>query len=282
MEHKRLWRLISYLTAVLLFACLLIFTYRPRTAGLERRQVQVVTFGDSLFGLRRDETGIPGRLESILDKSVFNAAFGGTCISRIDREYRMDYAKDSLSLVGLTKAVAADDFGAQQAVRIRESSTEYFSDVVDELERVDFSTVELVVILHGLNDYYSGVPISNPEDPFDEYTFSGALRSSLTALQQANPNMRIVLVTPTYTWHRKTGLTCEEYNAGYGVQEDYIQAEVQVAEEMGVELIDLYHDVYPHEKWEDWERYTFDGMHPNEEGCALLADIIGNYLLKNP
>lgn len=275
-------KIISGFSAVFLLALLAAFTLHARADRLERREVQVVAFGDSLFGMCRDDTGVPAQLGKLLDRSVFNAALGGTCISRIDSEYHMDSAKDSLSLAGLTKAVAAEDFGVQQTARIRESSTEYFSDVIDELERVDFSAVELVVILHGLNDYYSGVPISNPEDPYDEHTFTGALRSSLTALRQANPDMRIVLVTPTYTWHKASGLTCEEFNAGYGVQEDYIQAEMQVAEELGVELIDVYHDVYPHEKWEDWEVYTLDGLHPNEAGRELLAGIIGEYLLEIP
>lgn len=275
-------KIISGLLAAFLLVLLAAFTLHTRADRSERRHVQVVAFGDSLFGLCRDDTGVPVQLGKLLDKSVFNAALGGTCISRIDSEYHMDYAKDSLSLVGITKAVAADDFGVQQTARIRESSTEYFPDVIDELERVDFSTVEIVLIQHGLNDYYSGVPIGNPKDPYDEHTFTGALRSSLTALRQANPDMRIILITPTYTWHIASGLTCEEFNAGYGAQEDYIQAEMQVAEEMGVELIDVYHDVYPHEKWEDWEVYTFDGLHPNEAGRELLTGIIGEYLLENP
>lgn len=274
-------KIICGLLAAILLALLGACTLRPRAARLERQQVQVVVFGDSLPGMYRDETGIPAQLGEILDKQVFNAAFGGTCVGRLNSECRMDYTEDALSLVGLTKAVAADDFGVQQTVRVRDSNVQYFPDVVDELERVDFSSVELVVIQHGLNDYYSGVPVSNPDDPFDEYTFTGALRSSLTALRRANPDMRIVLVTPTYTWYRSSGQTCEEYDVGYGVQEDYIRAEMQVAEEMGVELLDVYHDVYPHEKWEDWKKYTIDGFHPNDAGRELLAGIIGQYLLNN-
>ena len=275
-------KLICELMAVTLLALLAACTFHPRTLGAERQQVQIVAFGDSLFGLCRDETGVPAQVGKALDKSVFNAALGGTCISRADSERRMDYAKDSLSLVGLSKAVAAGDFGVQRTVRIRESSTEYFSGVIDELEKVDFTGVEFVLIQHGVNDYYSGVPIVNPDDPYDEYTFTGALRSSLKALHKANPDMRIILVTPTYSWHIASGLTCEEFDAGYGVQEDYIQAEMQIAEEAGVELIDVYHDVYPHEQWEDWSVYTFDGLHPNEEGRKLLAGIILDYLQEQP
>lgn len=279
MKGNRYRETIAYgAVSVLLFVLLAAFTLRDRSDRLERQQYQVVAFGDSVFGLIRDDTAIPAQLERLLGKTVFNSAFGGSCISRVDGEHRLDRALDSFSLVGLTKAVAVEDFGVLQTVRIRESNTEYFEDTVDQLEAVDFSAVELVLIQHGLNDYYSGVPLRNEEDPWDEYTFTGALRCSLAALRQTNPDMRVVLITPTYTWLLYANQTCEEYNVGYGVQEDYIRAEMEVAEEFGVEVVDVYHDVFPHEKWEDWELYTWDGLHPNEAGREMLARLIADYL----
>lgn len=275
-------KIICGLIAFILLALLAAATLRDRADRLERRQVQIVTLGDSLFGQVRDETSIPAQVGELMGMTVFNGAFGGTCVSRIDEEHRLDYAKDSLSLIGLAKAVAGDDFGVQQSMKHRESSTQYFEETVDELEKIDFSAVELVLIMHGLNDYYSGVPIHNEKDSYDEYTFIGALRSAIEFLRQANPDMRIVLVTPTYSWHLYLGQTCEEYNGGGGVQEDYIDAEMELAQELGIEVIDVYHDVYPHENWEDWALYTEDGLHPNESGRELLTDIIVEYLKQSP
>ena len=269
---------IIYGASALIFIGLFLFTFHSRAARLERSQVQIVAFGDSLFGLVRDETSIPAQVGELMGMTVFNGAFGGTCISRIDEERRLDYSGDSLSLIGLAKAVAADDFGVQQSSKYRESNTEYFEETVDGLERIDFSSVELVLIMHGLNDYYAGVPIRNEEAPYDEYTFTGALRSAVGFLRQANPGMRIVLVTPTYTWHLVSGQDCEQYNGGGGVQEDYVNAEMELAQELGIEVIDVYHDVYPHETWEDWKLYTGDGLHPNESARKLLAGIIVEYL----
>lgn len=262
----------------MLLALLAAVTLRDRSDRLERHQVQMVTLGDSLFGQVRDDTAIPAQVGELMGMTVFNGAFGGTCISRIDKEHRLDYVKDSLSLVGVAKAVAGDDFGVQQTLKNRETNTEYFEETVDELEKIDFSAVELVLIMHGLNDYYSGVPIRNEKDFYDEYTFTGALRSAIEFLDQVNPGMRVVLVTPTYSWHLASGQTCEEYNGGGGVQEDYIEAEMELARELGIEVIDVYHNVYPHEKWEDWELYTVDGVHPNESGRELLSGIIADYL----
>ena len=271
-------KIICGLTAFLLLALLAAATLRDRSDLLERSQVQIVALGDSIFGLVRDETSIPAQVGELTGMTVSNSAFGGTCVSRVDEGRRLDRANDSLSLVGLAKAVAGEDFGVQQSMKHRVSGTEYFEKTVDELEKIDFSAVELVLIMHGLNDFNSGVPIRNEKDPYDEYTFTGALRSAIEFLRQAYPGMRIVLVTPTYSWYLTSGQTCEEYNGGGGVQEDYINAEMELAKELGIEVIDVYHDVYPHEKWEDWALYTLDGIHPNQSGRELLADIIAEYL----
>lgn len=271
-------KIICGLTAFLLLALLAAGTLRDRSDRLERTQVQMVALGDSIFGLVHNETSIPAQVGALTGMTVFNGAFGGTCVSRIDGEHRLDRASDSLSLVGLAKAVAGEDFGVQQSMKHRVSGTEHFEETVDEFEKIDFSAVELVLIMHGLNDFNSGVPIRNEKDPYDEYTFTGALRSAIEFLRQANPGMRIVLVTPTYSWYLTSGQTCEEYNGGGGVQEDYINAEMELARELGIEVIDVYHDVYPHEKWEDWGLYTMDGIHPNQSGRELLADIIAKYL----
>lgn len=278
MKRRDTYRKILYgMAAAGIFLCLFLFTYRERSPET-RQEVQVVVFGDSVYGNIRDESSIPNLLGELLGKTVYNAAFGGTCASRQDGEGRLDYSGDSLSLAALTKAIYADDFGVQQTIRPTQDVTYYFVSTIDGLESIDFSAVGTVIIGYGLNDYYAGAPLDNEEDAMDESTFAGALRKSLTALRSVNSGMRIVLVTPTYSWLTAEGLTCEEYNAGNGILEDYVEKEIQVAEELGVEVIDLYHDFFPHERWEDWETSTFDGLHPNEETRALMAERIAEYL----
>ena len=261
-----------------LFLVLFLGTFRRRTEGMEREEFQVVAFGDSFFGEVRDETSVPALLQALTGKSVYNAGLGGTCMARQPQGRRMDYGKDSLSMVGLARAVGTDDFGVQQTVRMRETNTEYFEEDIDRLETIDFSRVETVLIQQGVNDYHAGIPIENPEDPYDEYTFLGALRTTVGYLRRANPEVRILLVTPTYTWYIFPGLTCEEADQGGGLLEDYVEAELGAAGELGIEVIDVYHDFFPHETWEDKDAYTRDGLHPNEEGREKLAGRIAQEL----
>ena len=267
--------------AVVLFCILFLMTFRTRAEKIERQTVSIVTFGDSVLGEIRDETAVPTQLQALLGKSVYNAAFGGTCMAKQGADGMMNDTRDCLSLAGLAKAVWADDFGVQRATRIRESNTEYFSEVLDGLEAIDFGQVEVVLIQQGLNDFHAGVIIEDPEAPYDEYTFLGALRSAVLAFRKANPALRIILVTPTYTWYVDRGLTCEEIDQGGGVMEAYVEAEFRVAEELGIEIIDVYHDFFPHETWEDWQLYSRDGLHPNEAGREKLALKIAEVLEGN-
>lgn len=237
----------------------------------DRIQYDVVVFGDSLMGQCRDETSVTAVLEERLNRPVYNAAFGGTCMAVQDMDLEYNYTMTLLNMVSLSKALATNDFGVQQTVRSRRAVADYFEEVIEELPDIDFSNVKTIVIAYGLNDYHAGIVLECDEDPYDENTFGGALRSVLCSLRDTYPDVQIVLVTPTYTWYRSNGLTCEEYDTGYAFLEDYVQKELEIASEFHIPAIDLYHDGYEHEVWEDWERYTEDGLHPNEEARRMIA-----------
>lgn len=264
-------KMIYGVAGAVLFCVLFFMTFHTRAEEIDRQTVKIVTFGDSVLGEIRDETAVPAQLHMMLGEPVYNAAFGGTCMAKLGADGMFNDTRDCLSLVELAKAVLADDFGVQQATRIRESNTEYFPEALDGLEAIDFRQVEVVLIQQGLNDFHAGVPVEDAEAPYDEYTFLGALRSVVSAFRRVNPEIRIILVTPTYTWYLDRGLTCEEIDQGGGVMEAYVEAELRAAEELGIEVVDVYHDFFPHETWEDWQLYSRDGLHPNEAGREKLA-----------
>lgn len=246
-------------------------------------QAEVLFLGDSIIGQYRDETSIPWLVAQQTGMSVVNGDFGGTTMSRQNREGRDAYYWDGLSFSQLAKAVAAQDFGGQQTIRTKNYVTMHFGDIVDELDRLDLSSVRTMVISYGMNDYTTGSPICNPDDPEDPYTMEGAMRTGIGLLQQSYPNLRIIFVSPTYCWwfidtEGSVVDFCENHDFGGGHLEEYVEAQRKVAQECGVEFLDLYHGYYPNEKLEDWHLYTEDGIHPNEAGRRKIAETLATYL----
>lgn len=245
-------------------------------------QAKVLFLGDSIVGQYRDETSIPSLVAGLLDVTVANGAFGGTTMSLQNRENRDAYYWDGLSFAQLSKAIAAQDFGEQQTIRTKDYVTMNFGEIVDELDELDLTSVQTVIISYGMNDYTTGSPIGNGEDPEDPYTMEGAMRMGIRYLRQSYPQLRIIFISPTYCWFVNsdgiTGDTCETSDFGGGYMEDYVEAQRRVAQECGVEFVDLYHAYYPHEEYVDWRQYTHDGIHPNEMGRQKIAETLAELL----
>lgn len=265
------------IVAAALFLLLLVLFF-PGDREYLRVPYDVVFLGDSVYGLCRDETSIAARVQDKTGLKCYNGGLGGTVLGRADAERRLGYTKDSVSAAGLVRSFVVKDFGVQRTVHVREPATDYFEDTLGDLGQIDFDQVQILFIGSGLNDYHAGNPIESTENPYDEYTYCGAIRSIVKELRDAYPDLRIIFITPPYTWYTVPELTCEEYDLGGGVLEDYVNAELGICRALDVEVIDIYHDFYPHDTWEDLYLYTDDGLHPNEAGREKIAQAIAEYL----
>ena len=265
------------IVAAALFLLLLVLFF-PGDREYLRVSYDAVFLGDSVYGLCRDETSIAAKVQDKTGLKCYNGGLGGTVLGRADAERRLGYTKDSVSAAGLVRSFVVKDFGVQKTVRVREPATDYFEDTLGDLGPIDFDQVKILFIGSGLNDYHAGNPIESTENPYDEYTYCGAIRSIVRELRDAYPDLRIIFITPPYTWYTVPELTCEEYDLGGGVLEDYVNAEIGLCQALDVEVIDIYHDFYPHDTWEDLYLYTDDGLHPNEASREKIAQAIADYL----
>ncbi len=273
MEKKKIIYSVLATVLLVLLLCIPFISHAPSP----KTEYSIVALGDSMLGQVRNEGGIIGILEGKIQETIFNGALGGTQLSNIKPSEGLYHEKNCLSLWGLTEAICYEDFGAQHTFYSKENGTEYFQETIGELEKIDFDKVEIVLIGHGTNDYNYGIPLENPNDPYDRYTYAGALRSSLKLLQKSYPQLRIILVTPTYCWFPMWDEDCETWMPVGATLLDYISLEKEIAKEFDVEIIDNY-QLFSHESFEDCIRYTMDGLHPNDLGRELIAEAIAAYL----
>lgn len=273
--NKKIINLISAIIGLLVVGGILMVCLWQKNSS--KVQVPVLLMGDSTFGNCRDATSVAYVMSENLKDAVFNGAFGGTTMALLGEDSEDNYM-DAFNFADLSMALAGGDFGSQQTIRCKTEATANFPVIIDDYERLDFSKIQVLVICYGLNDYMAGVALDNAENPYDLHTYAGALRSGVKNLQKSYPNLRIILVSPTYCWFIDTIGTCETENFGGGYLEEYVLTEKKVAEELNVEFIDWYHDVYEDKNISYWDRYTEDGVHPNEKTRKWMADYLTSYI----
>lgn len=134
---------------------------------------------------------------------------------------------------------------------------------------------ELVTIFGGHNDFGTNCPLGDLSYPFDEYTFKGALASTILKIQNrlTSNNAYIVVLTTANTRGKGTdNATSHEVNSIGLTHDDYAKACKEVAEFMSVPYIDVYGtsgiNIFNRSK------YVQDNVHPNELGFKKIGQCV--------
>jgi len=278
-KKNKIYGLCISLTIVALLLCFVWLFTNPR----KTENYRVVCLGDSILGNVRDETSVTSVMEKELGYRVFNGCFGGTCASLSNDSHRRTYYEDSMNLVSIVNAMETGDYSIQYFdLPSNNFKLGYFTGVVDDFSETDFSDTELIFLEHGVNDYSAGRPLDDDENPFNVYTYGGALRYSIEKLKTICPKAQIVIVTPTYCYFMDYFLNwtgdCTTEDYGYGYLEDYANLQIQIASEYNLECIDNYHEIGIDASNAD--DFTEDGIHLNEAGRALLARRLADFAKK--
>ncbi|MBP3597125.1 MAG: SGNH/GDSL hydrolase family protein [Clostridia bacterium] len=144
---------------------------------------------------------------------------------------------------------------------------------------------DLITIFMGTNDYGHETPLGTISDT-EDISFYGALNVILPSLKTKYPNSMIVAITPLHRYGfgtsdiLGTAFTYDYLENGVGANlGDYVEALNQVCIKYSIPVIDLYtlSGLDPSNP-ETKSNYMPDGLHPNEAGHEIIANIMKNWL----
>ena len=138
---------------------------------------------------------------------------------------------------------------------------------------------DAVVIFGGTNDFGHGdAPLGGMEDRTC-YTFYGALHTLYSSLIVQYPHAKIVILTPLHRCNEDNPRGDGNKPADVGVLRDYVQIIRQVAEFYALPVLDLFamSGLRPRVPAVQ-QRFIPDGLHPNDDGHRILADLLVRYL----
>lgn len=220
-----------------------------------------------------DETGknsFTSLLAGKTDATVYNGGFPNSTIGAKNSVYNPNYPRDNFSLSYVAKSIASKDFSSLEAAASLEEDKKYVQ-AVETLKSIDYSKVDIIVIMYDATDYLERIPSDNPNDPYELSTYTGGLRTAIESIQEAYPHIRLFVMSHTFAHsidengNYQNGGTAD---LGNGALPHYLVKEVDVAISYGVSIIDNYYGSVNEDNYMD---YMTDYLHLNDAGRELLA-----------
>ena len=152
--------------------------------------------------------------------------------------------------------------------------------VLTQISNTNFSDVDYVTIFAGTNDFGRGVrPIGNNDDAV-ENTMKGAINLAIKQIIQAKPTIRIAIITPMWRQRLASGDNKDsDFNTFQGKYlKEYVDAVKEMADYNHIPCLDFYHNCLINKY--NYQTFLNDGLHPNDTGYELLADMIHAFLEK--
>lgn len=282
-------KLISVIAGAAVSAVLIAVSVMILNTGRGYRQAyDVVIFGDSIVANEQDETSVASMLSQKTGLSIGDFSFGGTMMAYNASNGSIGSSGNFLCMAAISRALLADDFSVQINAHVSDPATEFFPERIEELAHLDLKNSGIVIIEHCINDYHCAIPIGDASSD-SEYTYCGALRLSVEYIRRINPDIRIILVSPTEKW-MPDGVNASDYSYGGGILDEYVEAQRMMAEELGTEYISMY-GLYDDETSSFGDevtdeavtgfKYTVDGTHPNYYGRYVISDLLADYLMEH-
>ena len=237
----------------------------------------IANFGDSIFGNARPPHDISTMLAGRTGATVYNCAFGGCRMGRHVGHW------DAFSMYRLAQAIASGDYSLQEEALKFEDRTSYAQEPLALIQSIDFSTLDILTIAYGTNDFTGSNPIDNADNPLDPSTVCGALRYSIETLLAAYPQLHIFVLLPTWRFVMDDdGNFVEDSSTmtnGLGrTLPDYVQAIAETARAYNLPVIDNYYGLGINR----FNRAQYfggkDGVHQNEAGRERIAERLAHEL----
>lgn len=241
-----------------------------RFEGIEDDGVTtILCLGNSPFADNKEENGLAQTIAKKMDAVAYDGSFAGS-LQTMSSDSSPDAAHmDGLSLYPVVSAICSNDYSIVEAIAANVGETEI--ETVNMLKSLDYSKVDMLLIMYDLSDYISERPLYNPDAKYDVTTWAGSLHASLELIEKTYPHIRTVILSTPACGKTVDGsyIDGDKINLGNGTLPDYLNYEMMVVMENGVSFIDNYYGVI---NVENRDEYLVDDYHLNEKGIEAVAD----------
>lgn len=201
--------------------------------------------------------------------SVTNLGIGGTQIRTRATPTAGSYAALDISNLITTKCSDNPDWTIIDDSVQPDASHDYTSKITT-LKNLDFSTIDIVTVMGGVNDFKNGMNLGQSGDSTVSTTL-GAVNVIIQSLLTKYPNLKVYFISPVVWWNasnvseRTLANWCDVWqNSENKTLADYVEAIGSEVKKHHIPYIDLYYSL-------GWNMYNFsefyndnDSTHPRK------------------
>ena len=250
----------------------------------------IVLFGNAPFADDRDSSdSLANLIAKETGANVYNCSISGSYLAA--QELNFDPTVAAMDayclywLVNLATGAPIDNYYVQAAEQLGDKTPADAEEVINTLKTLDFNTIDTVAIMYDATDYLLGHPMYNDDNPTDPTQFTGNLEASLELLQSLYPQIRIIVMSPTYAYavdENGDYISSDMYiYNNRDVLSTYVIKECYSANLHSVSFMD---NLYGSITEDNAKEYLTDNLHLNVKGRKLIAkrfEYFLNYYAKD-
>ena len=237
----------------------------------------IVLFGNAPFADDRDSSdGLANLIAKETGATVYNCSVSGSYLAAQHINFDVTLAPmDAYCLywlVNLACGVPVDGYYADAAQALGDRTPPEAEEVVNTLKTLDFNTIDTIAIMYDATDYLMGNPMYNDDNPTDPSQFTGNLEASIEVLQNNYPDIRIIVMSPTYAY-------AIDENGDYVSSDIYIYNNrdllstyvIKECYSANIHSVSFMDNLYGSVTEDNAEEYLIDNLHLNVKGRKLIA-----------
>ena len=250
----------------------------------------IVLFGNAPFADDRDSSdSLANLIAKETGANVYNCSISGSYLAA--QELNFDPTVAAMDayclywLVSLATGAPIDNYYVQAAEQLGDKTPTDAEEVINTLKTLDFNTIDTVAIMYDATDYLLGNPMYNDDNPTDPTQFTGNLEASLDVLQSLYPQIRIIVMSPTYAY-------AVDENGDYVSSDMYIYNNRDVLStyvikecySANLHSVSFMDNLYGSITEDNAKEYLTDNLHLNVKGRKLIAkrfEYFLNYYAKD-
>lgn len=241
--------------------------------------LSIAIFGNGLFAEDRDsEDGVAGMLAKATGATVYNCSVSGSHLASTQQMPDMDVDPwDAFTLYWMSlfsTKMKVIDFIGQAIDALGADVPPEASEIREIFSSLDFSTVDVIVIMYDATDYFAGRPAYETDEHSALQTFAGNLDQSLRVLTAYYPNTRIIVMSPTYAFSDQLDengdyISSDIVRYGQDGLATYVSKAAEVCAVNHVTFVDNFYVTFNEDNASD---YLSDYMHLNAEGRKKVVE----------